>query len=288
MFGVFAFSLSASVSLFGSVAEPQHAPIIASQQMPEAGDVQGVYVETANKTTHVVQPTTDAGDASDIAADTARQPRKSTYKIVLYGDSMVDVFGSRMAEIENALKKKYPKTVFILYNYGIGAENVDQAVERFDQPFSSSGRQYLPLPVVNPDIIIVGSYAYNPFDPYDRDRHWLGLSKLVQKAKATGADTYLLADLAPLRSEFGRGVGGPNWDNVTAYERSGQVIQQLENAVGIAKNENVLLIDAFEKSTVTNRGDGKREYISAQDNIHPSEKGRSFIGDLIANTLVLD
>jgi len=288
MFGIFAVSLSLSVSLFGKVAEPQHSPVIASQIETEAGDVQGVYVETTKTTqsNHVAKP--ESGTDPELADDVAGQPRKSTYKIALYGDSMMDVFGSRMSEIETALKKKYPKTVFILYNYGIGAENVDQAAERFDQPFSSSGRQYLPLPIVNPDIVIVGSYGYNPFDPYNRDRHWLGLSKLVQKAKATGADVYLLADIAPLRSEFGRGVSGPNWDTVTAYEKSGQVIQQLENAVGIAKNENVILMNAFEKSTATSRGDGKREYISTQDNIHPSEKGRVFLGDLIANTLVLD
>lgn len=288
MFGVFALSLSASVSLFGNTEVSSKPTIIASQVEAPSGDVQGVYVESARTTKQGEQPTAATAEDAELMQDTVRSPRKSTYKIALYGDSMLDVFGSRMSEIESALKKKYPKTVFILYNYGIGAENVDRALERFDQPFSSAGRQYLPLPVVNPDIVILGSYAYNPFDPYDRDRHWLGLSKLVQKAKSTGADVYLLADIAPLRSEFGRGVGGPNWDTVTAYEKSGQVIQQLENAVGIAKNENVLLIDAFQKTTVTARGDGKREYISAQDNIHPSEKGRTFLGDLITDILVLD
>jgi len=39
----------------------------------------------------------------------------------------------------------------------------------------------------------------------------------------------------------------------------------------------------------TNRfGDGKREYVSTQDGVHPSEVGQKFIAEQIANTLVLD
>jgi len=286
-FTMFALALNLSVSYFGdTVGSRELAFEQPQEEIIDGGQVQGVITEMG-----VPSPTpasTLVDEQKDIIENTARTPRKTSFKIALYGDSMIDTLGTKLTTLQNILKKKYPKTTFTFYNYGVGAENAEQGLNRFDKPLVTSDRNYPPLSSLGADIIVLDSYAYNPFNPFDRDKHWINLSKLVEKAKETDAEVYLLADIAPVRAEFGRGPKGVNWDTVTAYEKSGQVIQLLENTVGISKNLNVILVNAFEKSTVTVRGDGKREYVSAQDGVHPSEVGQKFIAEQIANTLVLD
>lgn len=286
-FAMFALALNFSLRYFGNTVGSQELALAQPQEeVIDGGQVEGVTTETDAQSP--TPATTLVDEQKDIIENTARTPRKTLYKIALYGDSMIDSLGTKITALQDALKKKYPKTTFTLYNYGVGAENVEQGLSRFDKSLVANDRNYPPLSSLGADIIVLDSYAYNPFSPFDRDKHWISLSKLVEKAKETDAEVYLLADIAPVRAEFGRGPKGVNWDSVTAYEKSGQVIQLLENAVGISKNLNVILVNAFEKSTVTVRGDGKREYVSTQDGVHPSDTGQKFIAEQIANTLVLD
>lgn len=286
-FAMFALALNLSISYFSRTIGSQELAFAEPQEEAvDSGQIQGVTTEVSMQSPTPVSTLVE--EQKDIIENTARTPRKTSFKIALYGDSMIDTLGTKMTTFQNILKKKYPKTAFTFYNYGVGAENVEQGLGRFDKPLITSDRNYPPLNALGADIIVLDSYAYNPFNPFDRDKHWINLSKLVEKAKETDAEVYLLADIAPVRAEFGRGPKGVNWDTVTAYEKSGQVIQLLENAVGISKNLNVILVNAFEKSTVTVRGDGKREYVSAQDGVHPSDAGQKFIAEQIANTLVLD
>ena len=286
-FMMFALALNLSLSYFSNrLGTRELASAKPQEKLIQNGEVQGVVSDMTKVTPKV--SSVDVEEQEDIVKNTTRSPRKTSYKVALYGDSMIDTLGTKIQVLQDALKKKYPKTVFTFYNYGVGAENVEQGLSRFDKPLLTSDRNYPPFSTLGADIIVVGSYAYNPFSPFDRDKHWINLSKLVEKAKETNAEVYLLADIAPVRAEYGRGPKGVNWDSVTAYEKSGQVIQLLENTVGISKNLNVILINAFEKSTVTVRGDGKREYVSTQDGVHPSDAGQKFIGEQIADTLMLD
>lgn len=215
-------------------------------------------------------------------------PIKSSYKIAIFGDSMVDTMGENLEYLDKALKKKYPNTQFTLYNYGIGAETVEMGLARFDKSFSYQTRSYQTISQVKPDIIIVASFAYNPFTPHDRDKHWLTLTHLIQKAQTVTNNVYILAEIAPLRRYFGRGPNGVNWDENTALEHSGRIIEQLQNAVGLSKTLRVPIINAFEKSIVNHStNEGKREYVNDSDGIHPSVKGHEFTADEIVSTLVL-
>src|SRR5690349_10068088 len=133
---------------------------------------------------------------------------KNSYSIAIYGDSMVDTMGEQLEYLQAALKKQYPGKTFYYYNYGIGSQNVEEGLNRFDKAFDYKTRHFVPLSSLHPDIIIIGSFSYNPFYPYDKDRHWNTLTQLVQKAKATGADVYMLAEIAPLKTGFGKGPNG--------------------------------------------------------------------------------
>jgi hypothetical protein len=217
-------------------------------------------------------------------------PKKQTYKIAVYGDSMVETLGPTCEFIQKDLKAMYPDVEFLLYNYGIGAQNVEAGLNRFEQPFKEDIRNYPAIPELKPDILIIGSFAYNPFSPYDRNQHWIDLTQLVQKAKKVTPNVYMLAEQAPLRATFGDGPSGVNWDTNTSIEHSNKIIEQLENAVGLSKTLNVPLIDVYTPSLVKSKygKEGNKDYVSAMDGIHYSVEGNEFTADITAKKLVLN
>lgn len=206
---------------------------------------------------------------------------KTTYAIAVYGDSMVDTMGERLEYLEGSLKKLYPKVNFQLYNFGKGSENVEMGFLKWDQRFDYQDRHYPALTEIRPDIIILGSFSYNPFSPYDRNRHWLGLTKMIAKAKEVTPRVYLLAEIAPLRESFGQGPNGVNWDREASFVHSGNIVEQLENAVSLAQSLGIPLINAFQKSG------GNPLYVNSGDGIHPSVLGHEFTASLIAQTIKL-
>src|SRR3989344_4310347 len=126
-------------------------------------------------------------------------------------------------------KSYYTVTVF-------GDSMVDTMGERMEYLEGALKKKY-------PDTTF---FPYNPFSPHSRDRHWLGLTRLVQEAvKRKDAEVYMLAETAPLRRQFGKGPGGVNWDTDTSYKHSGYIVEQLQNVIGLAKSLNVPLIDVY-------------------------------------------
>ena len=213
------------------------------------------------------------------------KPPKTAFVIAVYGDSFVDTMGENLEYLQGSLKRRYPSYTFTFYNYGIGSQNAQQGVERFDSAFNYKTRHYPPITELHPDIIIMGSFAYNPFSPYDRNKHWNTLTLLVQKAQATGASVYMLAEIAPLKQGFGKGPGGVNWPDSQANLWSQHIAEQLQNAVYLAKDHlHVPLIDAYDAST-TDGTFGNPKYVNKNDGIHPSELGHQFMADLIARSL---
>ncbi len=310
--GLFLFVIALPISLVFPSFHKVASPVLAN---PE---VKGIYTVEANGGDPVVSPTDtvqltptstppnvnpspsstptslpqptnyQTGDDRIFNGDQpARQTAaKSDYSIVVYGDSMVDTMGERLEYLEHALKRKYPNVNFTLYNFGKGAENVEMGLNRFGSELHYQDRNYPNLYNIKPDIIIVGSFAYNPFTPYDRDRHWLGLTKLILKAKELTTNSYILAEIAPLRKDFGKGPNGVNWEEQTNYEHSGRIIEQLENAVGLSKALNIPLIDSFNPSLAT-ADEGKRIYVNPGDGIHPNVAGHEFMAEKIADVMQL-
>lgn len=226
-------------------------------------------------------PTPTATDAPVIL-------KKSSYSIAVIGDSMVDTMGEKMEYLQNSLKNRYPNTTFTLYNYGIGAQNIEQGLARFTSAFDYKTRHYPALSTLHPDIIIVASFAYNPFSPPDSTKHAALLTQLVQEAKATGSKVYVLAEIAPLKYDFAKGPRGmQDWTDDYRAQHAQEIIDQLHNALTVAKQQGVGLIDAFEKTEVSGEF-GSTQYTNTDDGIHPSEYGQLFTSNLIAKTLVFD
>ncbi len=246
-------------------------------------EVEGVSTE-AFLPTPTITPTPTPTDLIYPTSEPVRVP-KSSYKIAVFGDSMIDTMGERLEYLGGALKTKYPLTTFDLYNYGIGAENAEEGINRFGKEFHYKDRNFPPLSALHPDIIIIGSFGYNPFSPYDRNKHWLTLARLIEEVKHTNAQIYVLAEIAPLVHDFGRGPNGVDWPDDLRSTHAHQIIEQLENAVGLAKNEQVGLIDVFDQTVTNSQKEGRRQYVNPGDGIHPSVEGHEFTAEQIVKTL---
>lgn len=210
---------------------------------------------------------------------------KSTYKIAMYGDSMVDTMGDNLEYLQKALSSIYPATKINLYNYGIGAQNVEAGVSRFEKEFNYKERKYPSIVDLKPDIIILGSFAYNPFSDHDAQKHLSLLSQLTTKALKVTPNLYLLAEIAPLKENFGKGEHGINWPEDMAAKQAAHIVEQLENAENLAKTRKIALVDAFAE-TQQNGKFGHVSYVNGDDGIHPSVAGHVLMANLIARTLV--
>lgn len=274
---------------FGGILRHQRQQASVQPPTPLLASVQGAQTQ--------VTPTPFLPTIAPIASYTATTPTpvpqppplpKSTYSIAIIGDSMVDTMGERLEYLEHALKKAYPTTQFNLYNYGKGSENVIEGLARIDAEFNYKDRSYPALPVVKPDLIIVGSYAYNPLSPYDRDMHWLKLAELIKRCETITPHVYLLAEIAPLREDFGRGPQGVNWDEQIRIAHAKKITEQLENAIGLSTSLKVPIINAYSASIVDEQNTVKREYVNSSDGIHPSVEGHMLMADEIVKTVVFD
>ncbi|MFC1710459.1 SGNH/GDSL hydrolase family protein [Patescibacteria group bacterium] len=229
------------------------------------------------------------GEGAVLSAEDEKEStlNQESYTIAAIGDSMIETMGGNLEYLGDALKEKYPDTGFAFYNYGLGAENISQGLERFDDSYSYLSRNFPPLHELSPDVIIVGSYAYNPLVPHDRQKHSTELSSMVVKAKEITPNVYIMAEIAPLESGFGEGVGGVNWPESIANEHVKLIIEQLENAVALAPILEVGLIDVYNLSTRKESIYGEPFYVNQHDNIHPSVEGHIFTAKVIASNLYL-
>lgn len=263
------------------------------QSVKDIGAVQGVQIREPTPTpTRDVTVTVNSNNEEMMTEPTPIIPTpslsKDEYTIAIIGDSMVDTMGERLEYLEHVLKKKYPKTSFTLYNYGVGSENVEEGLARLGKDFQYKDRTYPPLNTIHPDVLIIGSYAYNPFTPFDRDKHWLKLAEMVQEARKISPKVYLLAEIAPRKKDFGKGPQGIKWEDNVRDSHAQKIITQMENTLGLSRSLHVPLIDAYTQSIRPETGDVNPEFVSASDGIHPSAIGHVYTAEKIVESINLE
>lgn len=214
-------------------------------------------------------------------------PHKDTYKIAFYGDSMIDTLGENLPAVAAALKNKYRNIKFELYNYGIGSENVVEGLSRFRLPYNYKNRNYPPITELKPDIVVLGSYSYNPLTPFDKNESWLLLADLINKAKQTGASVYVLSEQAPIKAGFATGAGGVNWPPEISDPHVDKIVDGLKNAVAITTPTETSLINVFDESKISGSEYGDPVNVSKHDGIHYSDEGLKLTARVIAESLVL-
>lgn len=230
----------------------------------------------------LLSPTDTASPSS--SAPSVQPLSQSHYTIALFGDSMIETLADSDPALEQALHNRYPDVDFTVYNYGIGAENVSQGLARIDQPFDRDSRHYPSLSQLHPDVLIIGSFAYNPYFPYNRDQHWLTLAKLLETAQRFSLRVYLLTEIAPLGSAFG--VGSVDWDSQVRLVHSQHIIELLQNSLGLATSLGVPAINTYQPS-LDDSVFGSYHFTSAQDGIHYSPEGKSLVLDQITQSINL-
>lgn len=217
----------------------------------------------------------------------SQQPEATgSLSVAVLGDSMVDTMGEGLPYLQSSLKKLLPNFQFSLYNYGVGAQDLDYGIFRLQNDYQYLGKTIPSLLSVKADIVVIESFANNPWgsEKSDLDRHWLSLAKAVEIVKQNSqAKIIILATIAPSKKNFGRGPGGVNWDQATAYRHAEKVNLYLENALRFAQSQNLPFVDAYHPSIIN--GDGNPSFISVNDGIHPSVAGCEFVSQLLAEEI---
>lgn len=213
-------------------------------------------------------------------ADTKTEDKKpslswydGTITVAVFGDSMIDTLDTGLPYLKSALQNYYPKAKFRLFNYGLGAQNIEEALKRLDQDYKQGDRNYPPLLELNADIVVVNSFAYNPFGDIEDPlyKHWANLVVLTELIKQkTKAKIIILADLAPHQSPALQNI-----DTITQY---------LQNTIEFSQAYHLPLANVWEKSLAANH-QGDLKYIDNHDHIHPSSSGQRLIGQVLAQTI---
>lgn len=208
--------------------------------------------------------------------------------IAFVGDSMVDTMRTDFPFLTEHLQWEFPGRKFVLYNYGVGAENIETGFARMEEPFVYKDRDFPSLVDLAPDIVIVGSWAYNPFSPHDPKKHKELLTAVVKQAWHAGpAKVFLLKELAPLDTNFGNGVLGVNWEKEQAREHAGKIIKQLENVDIVGRELRVPVINVYSPSVMPGSLFGKPEFVTQTDGVHASPMGHRLTADIIVRNITL-
>lgn len=285
VFSIFSFIVFAAESILSPLA--QQAPATISPTKPDVTFAQ------------VSQKTTSFGDVLGIVSvqvtpvpsptpipKTARQKK---FVIAALGDSMIDTLGPDLPNLKNILTSVYRRTEFTMLNYGVGGTNIDYGIERLTSDYTYLDRHIPALVSQFPDILIVESFAYNPysFDEGALDTHWLALAKIIDTMKLYCPQTKILlaATIAPNAVVFGDGGNLRPQDADGKLKKVTTIKKYLESTIRFAQSQNVPLANAFYPS-LQEDGNGKLEYINGGDNIHYSDAGREFFSKIIADAII--
>lgn len=222
-------------------------------------------------------------------AQIPRTTRQKKITVAALGDSMIDTLGPDLPHLKKILGASYPKTEFRMLNYGVGGTNIEYGIQRLTSDYTYLDRTVPSLVSQFPDVVIVESFAYNPFsfDEGALDKHWLALATILDTVKhyLPKAKIVIAATIAPDENRFGDGA--PNIAEGPEGKRNKvhTIIQYLDSTVKFARSQNMPLADAFHPSLDEN-GNGKEEYINPGDHIHYSDAGREFFSKTLADTII--
>jgi len=224
--------------------------------------------------------TKEAEITQDTILNETLSDKKGHRTLVLYGDSMIDTMETNAPYLQNALQKIYPNISFDLLNYGIGAQPASKGLERINTSFEYKDRSYLPALEAKADIYIVDSFAYNPME--NLAEYESALRGILEQFKSNGKPVYLVATIAPLKSNFGKGPGGVNWESDIAWTHATKIQTHIEKAIAVASYLNIPVIDCYHQ-TLQSNGEGIASMVNSHDGIHPSVAGHQFIAKQVAD-----
>lgn len=227
-------------------------------------------------------------DQKATASADIRPDRLVSIKIAVLGDSMVDTLGPGIPALQKELIKAYPYLNPTILNYGDGGTNIDYGIERLTTDYEYLGKHIPSLVSQQPDIIVIESFAYNPysFDEGALNRHWLALAHAVDTVNThlPNSKVVIATTIAPNSYTFGDGAANIAYTPSEKKKKTDIIKSYLHSTNRFAMGEKLPLADAYTAS-ISEDGNGKSEYINSSDNIHPSEKGAELFAQILVQTL---
>ncbi len=288
LLALFTFTIYAA----GTVISPIPDDVItATSPPPKPGVSFGQIVDVLGETSGIT-PTPTANPTLQPTPQrsptvTAGTAKKQSYTIALLGDSMIDTLGPGIPALHALLKNMYPATKFTLLNYGDGGTNIDFGIERITNGYSYLGNQIPPLASTRPDIVVIESFAYNPFPGEGGlDRHWIAMARAVDTIRSNipGAKIIIASTIAPNSMIFGDGAPGIAFSREDKITRTSVIKQYLDSTVKFAAGAHLPLADAYHAS-LTGAGEGNLTYINGGDHIHYSDSGRILFARKVAEAI---
>lgn len=209
-------------------------------------------------------------------------------RIVATGDSMTDTAGEGCPALAKELKRNFPDKEFEIINQGVGGTRVGYGLWRLENEYEFNGKKNPPLISLNPDIVLLESFAYNNGSDgllgeglaHFRDMHL----KIVEKIRAnTNAQIVFVVTIAPVKERFLESV--PNFKNTPVSIRKWMAedrIAYLEEAIKIAQGLELPLADVYHASLeAAGRGEPLSKFINPVDWIHPGPEGHELAAKVI-------
>jgi lysophospholipase L1-like esterase len=217
---------------------------------------------------------------------------KKSIRIVATGDSMTQGAGAGCPALAAELACDYPGKDFEIINQGVGGTRAGYGLWRLTNEYEYEGKKHPALVTLQPDIVILESFAYNNATDglgereiqHFRDMH----HKMVNEIKTqTQARIIFVVTIAPDLDHFLETV--PSFVHTPkdilrwmAEDR----IQYIKEAIKIAEELNLPLVNVYAATQAAKaEGTPLSTFIDPTDSIHPSSRGHELTATLIAATL---
>ncbi len=231
---------------------------------------------------------TSQSDGEVLGESTEAYSGPESLTVAVLGDSMVDVLQPDLPQLHSALRNYYSGADLQLFNFGVGASDLEYAVERLTNDYEYLGSKYPSVLSVKPDVLVIESFAYNNFG-YEKsglDKQWMLIGDIITKTKKLSPDTQIVlaATIGPNSTIYAKGVDGIEWNQAERLVRTETVRKYLENIINFANSQGYPIADAYHAS-IDSYGEGKPVYINAQDKLHPSGPGGELFCKKIADAI---
>lgn len=216
----------------------------------------------------------------------------SPIRIVAIGDSMTETSGEHCPALAAELSRVFPDTSFEIINQGVGCTRVGHGLWRLTNTYQYKEKSMPPLITLNPDIVLLESFAYNNGSdgPYDdclqhfRNMHEKIVETLHEK---TNALVVFVVAIAPDLDTFLSPIPGFVHTPASVLQRMAEDrIRYLEEGIQLAKHLNLPLANVYQASLdAEKKGISRRTFINPEDGIHPGPEGHQLAARVIAETL---
>lgn len=208
---------------------------------------------------------------------------KEAYTILMLGDSMTESLGPNSDALRKALKVHYGDKVFGIFNLAKGSTSILSLQDVIESQVL--GRQS--------EVILIESFGYNPLSELPLEEGLKKQTELLDKAVKTirakktsdevNSIIVFVATIAPNKDKYGE--GGVDLSPEKREEWANERTAYIKNHMEFARNNNIPLINIYDKSLDKEGITGDLQYIERGTHIHPSKAGIELISKEIADFL---